>query len=75
VKLASLLQDVRKIGDDPMLDDGQAGRIMKWMMRAVPMRSQAYMLRRAGQSGVTDDWGLACVIAGALWPSTNASLI
>ena len=34
-ELASLLQDVRKVEEDPLLDDGQVGRMKKLLIRAV----------------------------------------
>jgi len=55
-ELASLLQDVRKIQDDSLPDDGQAGRIKKLMMRAVHCAAKQYMLQaELGNLALTDE--------------------
>ena len=54
-ELASLLQDVRKVQDDPQLDNGQAGRVKKLMMRAVQCAAKQYMLQaELGNLALTD---------------------
>lgn len=66
-ELASLLQDVRKIEDDPMLDDGQAGRIKKLMMRAVHCAAKQYMLQaELGNLALTDELTGLCNRRGFL---------
>jgi diguanylate cyclase (GGDEF)-like protein len=55
-ELASLLQDVRKVQDDPLLDEGQAGRMKKLMMRAVQCAAKQYMLQaELGNLALTDE--------------------
>jgi diguanylate cyclase (GGDEF)-like protein len=55
-ELASLLQDVRKVQDDPLLDEGQAGRMKKLMMRAVHCAAKHYMLQaELGNLALTDE--------------------
>ena len=55
-ELASLLQDVRKIQDDPLFDDGPAGRMKKIMMRAVQCAAKQYMLQaELGNLALTDE--------------------
>jgi diguanylate cyclase (GGDEF)-like protein len=55
-ELASLLQDVRKFQDDPLLDDGQTGRMKKLMMRAVHCAAKQYMLQaELGNLALTDE--------------------
>ncbi|HEV8074665.1 MAG TPA: GGDEF domain-containing protein [Candidatus Acidoferrum sp.] len=55
-ELASLLQDVRKVQDDPLLDDGQTGRMKKLMMRAVQCAAKQYMLQaELGNLALTDE--------------------
>ena len=55
-ELASLLQDVRKIQDDPPLEDGQAGSMKKLMMRAVHCAAKQYMLQaELGNLALTDE--------------------
>jgi len=51
-ELASLLQDVRKVQDDPLLDNGQAGRMKKIASARGAMRGQAiHAAGGAGQPG------------------------
>jgi len=55
-ELASLLQDVRKVQDDPTLDEGQLGRMKKLMMRAVHCAAKQYMLQaELGNLALTDE--------------------
>src|SRR5260370_41338949 len=55
-ELASLLQDVRKVEEDPLLDDGQVGRMKKLVMRAVHSAAKQYMLQpELGNLALTDD--------------------
>jgi diguanylate cyclase (GGDEF)-like protein len=55
-ELASLLQDVRKVQDDPLLDAGQAGEMKKLMMRAVQCAAKQYMLQaELGNLALTDE--------------------
>jgi diguanylate cyclase (GGDEF)-like protein len=55
-ELASLLQDVRKLQDDPLLDNGQTGRMKKLMMRAVHCAAKQYMLQaELGNLALTDE--------------------
>jgi diguanylate cyclase (GGDEF)-like protein len=55
-ELASLLQDVRKVQDDPLLDDGQTGRMKKLLMRAVQCAAKQYMLQaELGNLALTDE--------------------
>jgi diguanylate cyclase (GGDEF)-like protein len=55
-ELASLLQDVRKIQDDPLLDEGQTGRMKKLMVRAVHCAAKQYMLQaELGNLALTDE--------------------
>jgi len=55
-ELASLLQDVRKIEDDSLLEAGQAGRMKKLMMRAVHCAARQYMLQaELGNLALTDE--------------------
>ena len=44
-ELASLLQDVRKVQDDPLLDNCEAGRMKKLLLRAVQCAAKQYMLQ------------------------------
>jgi diguanylate cyclase (GGDEF)-like protein len=55
-ELASLLQDVRKVEEDPLLDEGQAGRMKKLLMRAVHCAAKQYMLQaQLGNLALTDE--------------------
>jgi len=55
-ELASLLQDVRKVQDDPLLDNGQAGRMKKLLLRAVQCAAKQYMLQaELGNLALTDE--------------------
>jgi diguanylate cyclase (GGDEF)-like protein len=55
-ELSSLLQDVRKVEDDPLLDDGQVGRMKKLLMRAVHCAAKQYMLQaELGNLALTDE--------------------
>jgi diguanylate cyclase (GGDEF)-like protein len=55
-ELASLLQDVRKLENDRLLDDGQTGRIKKLMMRAVHCAAKQYLLQsELGNLALTDE--------------------
>lgn len=55
-ELASLLQDVRKVQDDPLLDDGQTGRMKKLLVRAVHCAAKQYMLQaELGNLALTDE--------------------
>ena len=55
-ELASLLQDVRKVQDDPLLDDGQVGRMKKLLMRAVHCAANQYRLQaELGNLALTDE--------------------
>jgi diguanylate cyclase (GGDEF)-like protein len=55
-ELASLLQDVRKVEEDPLLDEGQAGRMKKLLMRAVHCAAKQYMLQaELGNLALTDE--------------------
>jgi diguanylate cyclase (GGDEF)-like protein len=55
-ELASLLQDVRKLQDDPLLDNGQTGRMKKLMMRAVHCAAKQYVLQaELGNLALTDE--------------------
>ena len=55
-ELASLLQDVRKVEEDPMLDEGQVGRMKKLLMRAVHCAAKQYMLQsEMGNLALTDE--------------------
>ena len=55
-ELASLLQDVRKIQDDQLLEEGQTGRMKKLMMRAVHCAAKQYMLQaELGNLALTDE--------------------
>jgi diguanylate cyclase (GGDEF)-like protein len=55
-ELASLLQDVHKVQDDPLLDEGQTGRMKKLMMRAVHCAAKQYMLQaELGNLALTDE--------------------
>jgi diguanylate cyclase (GGDEF)-like protein len=55
-ELASLLQDVRKIENDPQLDNGQTGRMKKLMMRAVHCAAKQYLLQsELGNLALTDE--------------------
>lgn len=55
-ELASLLQDVRKIQEDPLLDEGPTGRMKKLMMRAVHCAAKQYMLQaELGNLALTDE--------------------
>ena len=55
-ELASLLQDVRKIQDDSLPADGQAGRMKKLVMRAVHCAAKQYMLQaELGNLALTDE--------------------
>jgi diguanylate cyclase (GGDEF)-like protein len=55
-ELASLLQDVGKVEEDPLLDDGQVGRMKKLLMRAVHCAAKQYMLQaELGNLALTDE--------------------
>jgi diguanylate cyclase (GGDEF)-like protein len=55
-ELASLLQDVRKVEEDSQLDEGQAGRMKKLLMRAVHCAAKQYMLQaELGNLALTDE--------------------
>jgi len=55
-ELASLLQDVCKVEEDPLLDDGQVGRMKKLLMRAVHCAAKQYMLQaELGNLALTDE--------------------
>jgi diguanylate cyclase (GGDEF)-like protein len=55
-ELASLLQDVRTVQDDPLLDDGQGGRMREMLMRAVQCAAKQYMLQaELGNLALTDE--------------------
>jgi len=55
-ELASLLQDVRKVEEDPLLDDGQVGRMKKLLMRAVHCAAKQYWLQaELGNLALTDE--------------------
>jgi diguanylate cyclase (GGDEF)-like protein len=55
-ELASLLQDARKVQDDPLLDDGQAGRLKKLFLRAVQCAAKQYTLQaELGNLALTDE--------------------
>src|SRR5579859_1162478 len=55
-ELASLLQDARKVQDDPTLDEGQTGRMKKLMMRAVHCAAKQHMLQaELGNLALTDE--------------------
>jgi len=55
-ELSSLLQDVRKVEEDPLLDEGQAGRMKKLLMRAVHCAAKQYMLQaELGNLALTDE--------------------
>ena len=55
-ELASLLQDVRKVEEDPLLAEGQAGRMKKLLMRAVHCAAKQYMLQaELGNLALTDE--------------------
>jgi diguanylate cyclase (GGDEF)-like protein len=55
-ELASLLQDVRRVQNDPLLDEGQAGRMKKLLMRAVQCAAKQYMMQaELGNLTLTDE--------------------
>ena len=55
-ELATLLQDVRKVEEDPLLDEGQVGRMKKLLMRAVHCAAKQYMLQsEMGNLALTDE--------------------
>jgi diguanylate cyclase (GGDEF)-like protein len=55
-ELASLLQDVGKLPEDPLLDVGQTGRMKKLMMRAVRCAGKQYRLQaELGNLALTDE--------------------
>ncbi len=55
-ELASLLQDVRSVEADPELNEGQAGRMKKLLMRAVQCAAKQYMLQaELGNLALTDE--------------------
>jgi len=55
-ELSSLLQDVRNVEEDPQLDEGQAGRIKKLLLRAVQCAAKQYMLQaELGNLALTDE--------------------
>jgi diguanylate cyclase (GGDEF)-like protein len=55
-ELASLLQDVRTVEEDPQLNEGQAGRVKKLLMRAVQCAAKQYMLQaELGNLALTDE--------------------
>lgn len=55
-ELASLLQDVRRVQNDPLLDEGQTGRMKRLMLRAVHCAAKQYMLQaELGNLALTDE--------------------
>jgi diguanylate cyclase (GGDEF)-like protein len=55
-ELASLLQDVRTVEADPELNEGQAGRMKKLLMRAVQCAAKQFMLQaELGNLALTDE--------------------
>src|SRR5258708_17271496 len=55
-ELASLLQDVRKVEEGAVQDDGQGGRMKKLVMRAVHCAAKQYMLQaERGNLALTDE--------------------
>ncbi len=55
-QLASLLQEVRAVQDDPLLDHGQAGRMKNLLTRAVECAAKQYMLlAELGNLALTDE--------------------
>ena len=55
-ELASLLQDVRTVEEDPQLNEGQVGRMKKLLMRAVQCAAKQYMLQaELGNLALTDE--------------------
>ncbi len=55
-ELADLLQDVRKVQDDPLLDEGQTGRMKKLLMRAVHCAAKQYVVQaELGNLALTDE--------------------
>jgi diguanylate cyclase (GGDEF)-like protein len=55
-ELSSLLQDVRKIQEDPLPGDSQAARMRKLMLRAVHCAASQYMLQaELGNLALTDE--------------------
>jgi diguanylate cyclase (GGDEF)-like protein len=66
-ELAGLLQDVRKVEEDPIMDEGQAGRMKKLMMRAVQCAAKQYMLQaELGNLALTDELTGLCNRRGFL---------
>jgi len=55
-ELSSLLQDVRNVEEDPQLNEGQAGRMKKLLLRAVQCAAKQYMLQaELGNLALTDE--------------------
>jgi diguanylate cyclase (GGDEF)-like protein len=55
-ELASLLQDVRRVQNDPLLEEGQTGRMKKLLMRAVQCAAKQYMMQaQLGNLALTDE--------------------
>jgi diguanylate cyclase (GGDEF)-like protein len=55
-ELASLLQEVRRVENDPLLDEGHAGRMKKLLIRAVQCAAKQYMLQaELGNLALTDE--------------------
>src|SRR5258708_6693205 len=66
-ELATLLQDVRKIEAEPLLDNGPTGRMKKLMMRAVHCAAKQYMLQsELGNLALTDELTGLCNRRGFL---------
>src|SRR5882757_3803959 len=55
-ELSSLLQDVRNVEEDPQLNEGQAGRMKKLLLRAVQCAAKQYILQaELGNLALTDE--------------------
>jgi diguanylate cyclase (GGDEF)-like protein len=55
-ELSGLLQDVRNVEEDPQLNEGQAGRMKKLLLRAVQCAAKQYMLQaELGNLALTDE--------------------
>ena len=55
-ELAGLIQDALKVQDDPLLDNGEAGRMKKLLLRAVQCAAKQYMLQaELGNLALTDE--------------------
>src|SRR5260370_34101935 len=55
-ELSSLPQDVRNVEEDPQLNEGQAGRMKKLLLRAVQCAAKQYMLQaELGNLALTDE--------------------